>query len=87
MGFVTFSIPKEIVLSFKQAGKIVNFTETGTFRGGTTFWAAQHFENVYTIEIDPEISKQTSSRNDCPKNILFFVGDSKTILPQVLEQV
>jgi hypothetical protein len=87
MGFVTFSMPQEIVLSFIQGGKIVNFIETGTFRGGTTFWAAQHFENVYTIEIDPEISKQTSSRNDCPRNIQFFVGDSKTKLLEVLEQV
>ena len=57
MGFVTFSMPQEIVLSFIQGGKIVNFIETGTFRGGTTFWAAQHFENVYTIEINEEYFK------------------------------
>lgn len=87
MGHVTFSLPHQIVLLFKEEGKLSNFIETGTFLGGSCFWAASHFENVYTIEIDPEISKQTSSRNDCPKNIQFYVGDSKTKLRQVLEQV
>jgi hypothetical protein len=87
MGYVTFSIPHEIVKSFKTAGNIVNFIETGTYKGETCFWASQHFENVYTIEIDPEISLETSLRLDCPSNINFFVGDSKYELEKVLDIV
>jgi hypothetical protein len=81
MGYVSFSIPKEIVLRFKEKGGIKNFVETGTFKGGTCFWAGQHFENVYTIEIDPAISKATAANPACPPNIKFYIGNSKDVLP------
>lgn len=85
MGYVYFSMPKELVLKFKAKANIKNFIETGTYKGGTAFWAAENFENVITIEIDPEISKATASRSDCPKNIQFLVGNSKDVLPQAVK--
>lgn len=84
MGHVSFSIPGEIVLRFKNGGGINNFVETGTYKGGTSFWAAQHFAKIFTIEIDPEISKSTASHADCPRNIDFFVGNSKDVLPSIV---
>ena len=87
MGYVSFSLPKEIVLEFKEKGGFKNFIETGTYKGGSSFWAAQHFDNVYTIEIDPEISKATASRPECPKNIEFFVGNSKDVLPELIKKI
>jgi len=85
MGIVNFSMPRDIVLKFKETAGIKNFVETGTYKGGTSFWAASHFDKVYTIEIDPEISKETSSRQDCPKNIDFFIGNSKDVLPGLVK--
>lgn len=87
MGYVSFSLPKEIVLEFKKAGGYRNFIETGTFQGGSSFWAAAHFDQVYTIEIDPAISRQTASKPDCPANIEFLVGNSKDVLPQLVQRV
>ena len=87
MGYVNFSMPREIVLKFKERGNIQNFVETGTFRGNTSFWAARHFAHVYTIEIDPEISRETSSKPDCPANIKFLVGNSKDVLPGIVDQL
>ncbi|MBC8035418.1 MAG: hypothetical protein H7Y03_14815 [Chitinophagaceae bacterium] len=87
MGYISFSMPGEIVLKFKEKGNIINFVETGTYKGGTSFWAARHFKQVYTIEIDPEISKSTSSRPDCPKNIEFLVGNSKDVLPGIVSRL
>lgn len=87
MGFINFSIPKELVTKIINTTPIDNFIETGTFQGGTSFWAAKFFKNVYTIEIDPEISRKTSERIDCPSNIKFLVGDSKDILPQLVEKL
>jgi len=87
MGYVSFSMPREIVLKFKEKASIRNFVETGTFKGNTSFWAAAHFENVYTIEIDPAISKSTSSRPDCPGNIEFFTGNSKDVLPGLVTRL
>jgi hypothetical protein len=84
MGAVTFSIPKDLVTRIAKATRFDNFVETGTYQGGTCFWAAGHFKNVYTIEIDPEMSKSTASKPDCPKNIEFLIGNSKDILPQLV---
>lgn len=87
MGYVSFSLPKEIVLEFKEKGGFKNFIETGTYKGGSSFWAAHHFEKVYTIEIDPAISKATSSSADCQKNIQFYVGNSKDVLPELVKEI
>ncbi|MEO6682253.1 MAG: class I SAM-dependent methyltransferase [Ginsengibacter sp.] len=87
MGYVSFSLPKEIVLEFKNEAKFQNFIETGTYKGGSSYWAARHFDNVYTIEIDPEISKATASRPECPENIEFLVGNSKDVLPELVENI
>lgn len=84
MGLINFSIPKDLVLQFLEKRPIDNFIETGTFRGGTSFWAANHFQKVYTIEIDAELSKSTASNPLCPKNIEFLVGNSKEVLPQLM---
>lgn len=83
MGVITFSIPKELVARIASEIKFDNFVETGTYQGGTCFWAAQFFNKVYTIEIDPVMSRSTASKPDCPKNIEFLVGNSKDILPQL----
>lgn len=87
MGIINFSIPKDIVEAFKRQGQIRNFAETGTYHGGSCFWAANHFEKVYTIEIDPEISRLTAAKPDCPANISFFVGNSRDVLPQVIKEL
>lgn len=87
MGNIVFSMPREMVLKFKEKGGIENFVETGTFKGGTSFWAAEHFKQVYTIEIDPKISKSTQENPKCPKNIEFFVGNSKDKLPEIVPQL
>ncbi|RFM26491.1 class I SAM-dependent methyltransferase [Deminuibacter soli] len=85
MGYISFSMPREIVLQFKDKGNIRNFIETGTYQGGTSFWAARHFEQVATVEIDPAISKATASKPDCPANIRFYVGNSKDVLPEMVK--
>ncbi len=87
MGIVYFSIPKELVLKIKRSFEIQDFIETGTYKGDTCFWASKHFKNVYTIEIDPEISRETSRREDCPANIEFLIGNSKDILPDLVSKI
>lgn len=87
MGIINFSIPKDLVIKLSKKHKIVNFIETGTYKGGTCFWAANYFEKVYTIEIDEGISKETASKPDCPQNIEFLIGNSKNILPDLIPNI
>ncbi len=44
MGYVQFSMPRNLVTKFQQSGNLKNFIETGTFKGATAFWAAGVFE-------------------------------------------
>ena len=84
MGSVNFSIPKQLVQRFIAKAPFNNFIETGTYKGETAFWAARFFPNVYTIEIDGEISNSTAANDQCPQNINFYVGNSKDVLPQIV---
>lgn len=54
--------PKELILKLLERLPADCFVETGTFMGGTTEWAASHFQKVITIEVNPEISRTTSRR-------------------------
>jgi hypothetical protein len=87
MGIINFSIPKGLVNELIENASFDNFIETGTFRGETSFWAANYFDKVYTIEISPEISKETSSRSDTPTNIEFLIGNSKDLLKPLVSRI
>jgi hypothetical protein len=87
MGYIHFSLPKRLVEKIIQLFPIENFVETGTYKGDSSFWAAAYFKNVYTIEIDSDISKSTSERPDCPLNIKFYIGNSRNVLPKLVDEL
>ena len=87
MGIISFSIPKEIVYKIINKVNIDNFIETGTFRGNTCSWAAEHFKNVATIEIQPETYNETSKNLAHLKNIEFYLGNSKDCLPEICKKM
>ena len=89
MGIINFSIPKGLVHAVTKAARFQNFIETGTFKGGTSHWAATIFPKVYTIEISPELSK-TASEIGAGKglsNVNYLVGDSRTVLPALVPKL
>lgn len=45
------------ILRLKESHGITTFFETGTCLGSTTLWAAHHFPDVWTIEVNPEFRK------------------------------
>lgn len=87
MGVISFSIPQALVKAFTDKLKIPNFVETGTYKGDSAIWAGSHFDNVYTIEISPELSKYAANRPDAKKNIQFILGDSSTELPKLADKL
>lgn len=84
MGYHQMGVPKKLALKLQAEFDIKNFVETGTWKGGTSFWAASHFQRVVTLEISPEISQRTAASPECPKNIEFLVGDSAKLLASVV---
>ena len=87
MGYFDTGIPKDLVLALSKSFAIRNFVETGTYKGGTAFWATNHFENVFTIEISAELSHAAAAKPNCPKNIRFIIGDSGTALGDLVHQL
>jgi FkbM family methyltransferase len=87
LGNISFSISRELVLAIQKEFKYKNFVETGTYLGGTAIWASEHFENIYTIEIDHEISQKAFYNARNKSNIEFIVGDSSNELKIVTESL
>ena len=76
-------------LKLRDEYGIKTIVETGTCLGSSTIFFAKHFENVITIEANPEY--QTIAINRCAKekinNVQFLLGDSSNILLGALSKL
>ena len=61
---------------------ITNFVETGTYKGDTSLMASKYFANVYTMEINEDLYKESKlkAENQNINNIHFYLGDSTELL-------
>ncbi len=84
MGTAKSGLPKEIILDLAQLSGAKVFVETGTFHGDTTRWAAKHFESVVTIERSESLYQEFSPGLRDLGNVKPLLGDSSTVLPQVV---
>jgi FkbM family methyltransferase len=76
LGAVNFSISRELILAIQKEYQYKHFIETGTYLGNTAIWASDHFEKIYTIEIDHETSQKAFYNARNKNNINFIIGDS-----------
>lgn len=84
MGIVRIGPPEELVLLIKKHKDISTFIESGTYFGGTAFWASQHFEKVITIENSEKLYQQAKEKFGTVKNIEFVFGDSRHELRRIV---
>ena len=63
------------------------FVETGTAWGGTSKWAAGPFTTVHTIELSEVLYDQVHTELLSRGNITPHFGDSRTVLPKILENI
>jgi hypothetical protein len=63
--------------------------ETGTYKGTSALRLAEHFERVFTIEIDETLHQKASNRfaNKDKQNIVALHGDSRDILPSLVPEL
>jgi len=87
MGIVTIGVPQEITIELAKASGAVNFIETGTYNGGTTKWASNHFESVYTVERAKNLYDEYNQELSEIKGIAPYLGDSRAVLPEIMKQV
>jgi len=69
------------------AERFQNFVETGTYLGETAEAMASIYKRVYTIEIHEPLYNEVGERFSDRANLKRFLGDSTTVLPEVVRQL
>ena len=83
MGSIHRPPVSNLALALAQAGKLQLFVETGTFQGDSLRWAAQHFERVWTIEINAQFQQEAKAKVGPLPNVEFVLGNSAAELGRI----
>lgn len=89
MGTYRMSIDEELGVALRDGLGLKNFVETGTYKCGTTRWAAGAFANVWTVEaFEPYYQKAKAANPDLvAQGVNFIFGDSRVELPRILRKL
>jgi len=84
MGNVHHGIPQKLALELRDSYGLKVLIETGSYVGGTLFWASQYFERVIGIEISRFYYEFCKRICGGAKNVVLIRGDSRTELSRAL---
>lgn len=87
MGIVRMGVPEELVLFLQRTFNLNVFIETGTFKGDTSCWAADHFNKVLTIELSKELFDEAADKYRHLQNIHFKYGNSPEELVKIIKDI
>jgi hypothetical protein len=87
MGSVTFSIPVDLATVLVRAGGLRHAVETGTYLGHSAELLAGLVDEVWSVELKPEILARARERLGEQPRIHLYEGYSPDVLPAVLDQV
>lgn len=74
-------MPQLTIDHLNRFSKKLNFIETGTYKGDTVQTAIEYgFKNIHSIEIEPNLFKESSTRFKDNTNVNIWNGDSPDIL-------
>lgn len=84
MGLYRMGPPEALIVALQRRLRLGDFVETGTYRGDTAAWAAEHFDRVTTIELSPEFCVAAQARFREQPRVRVLGGDSATVLRETL---
>lgn len=61
------------MLAIRDRFSVTCFLETGTYEGDTASWAANHFDEVVTIEASPELHQRALEKSPSLSNVRFVL--------------
>jgi tetratricopeptide (TPR) repeat protein len=76
MGIIHPGPPPGLSNFLKAALNFTIFVETGTFHGDTANWACGIFDEVYSIELSPELHRRAALRLQQHGNLVLLQGDT-----------
>ena len=83
MGSIHRPPVSNLALALAQAGGLKLFVETGTFQGDSLRWASQHFERVWTVEINAQYQAEAQAKVGPLPNVEFVLGNSAEQLGRI----
>ncbi len=84
MGLHRMGPPETLVLALQRRLGLDDFIETGTYRGETAAWAAEHFARVTTVELFPELHTAAQVRFRAKPGVRALGGDSPAVLREIV---
>jgi hypothetical protein len=75
------------IKKYQRKTKARIFVETGTFRGDMINALKNHFNEMHSIELNPEFYKNACERFKNNKHIKIWNGDSALILKDVIKNI
>ena len=76
-----------VVFEYASRYNLKIFVETGTYLGDMTNAVASIFDEIYSIELDPELFRLANIRFSGINKINLFQGDAGAVMLDVLKQV
>lgn len=85
MGMIRPGVPLELVTVLRRELGLAGVVETGTYLGDSAAALADHFQQVWTIELDESLWRGASRRHASLANVTFLHGASENLLGGVSE--
>jgi hypothetical protein len=80
------NILAETILQLQKEFNLTTAIETGTYKGATTLWLNEHFDDVHTTEIDSRLYDNLRKAFKGTKIKLWCAG-SQEALPEILNYI
>lgn len=86
--YVPHSLTKlQALVRLRRVTGATTVIEVGSYKGVTTRRLSRFFEQVLSIEIDPELCEHARRRCSTRRNVTIYQGDGKVLLPQLAATV
>ena len=76
-----------VLLRYAREFGLNTLVETGTYTGDTLAALKDHFERIYTVELNPELVRRVRERFRHEPHVSLLHGDSAERLPEILAKL
>ncbi|WP_414585495.1 hypothetical protein [Scytonema sp. PCC 10023] len=80
-------VKREIIKCYARKYNLDVLVETGTYKGEMIFALKNIFKEIHSIELSEFLYKRSVKRFANQSHIHLYCGDSKTVLPAILEKI
>lgn len=80
-------VKQRAVLEYARRYKLRTLIETGTYYGEMVAAVKDQFDQLYSIEFDPELARRAIKRFAGDPRVDILEGDSQKVLPELLKAI